>query len=65
MSNNKAPFNPIILSPVVHKCKNTGNKNSRVVFLYCVTYSRLLICHKDGIAGQVVAGAGRVRVVGL
>lgn len=30
-----------------------------------VTYGGLLIRHEDGVAGQVVAGAGRVCVVGV
>lgn len=29
------------------------------------THSRLLVGHQDGVAGQVVAGAGGVRVVGV
>lgn len=29
----------------------------------CVTYSRLLVCHEDSIAGQMVAGASSVCVV--
>lgn len=31
----------------------------------CGTHSRLLVGHQDGVAGQVVAGAGGVRVVGV
>lgn len=30
-----------------------------------MTYGGLLIRHEDGVAGQVVAGARRVRVVGV
>lgn len=38
---------------------------SFVDVLMCVTYSRLLVCHEDRIAGQVVACAGSVCVVGV
>lgn len=37
----------------------------RGLSVVCVTHCRLLIRHEDSVAGQVVAGTGRVCVVSV